>query len=235
MIIYLSAVNVMDVTKELFSLQDTKYKEFNASLIPTVDRDRVIGVRTPLLRRLAKQLSGVDKERFLSSLPHEWHEENNLHAFILCNIRDLDECIASVDSFLPYVDNWATCDGLRPVCFAKGQKTLLPYVDRWLGSKHTYTVRYGIGMLLSYFLDDEFNESILERVSAVKSDEYYVNMMSAWFFATALAKRWEETLPYITESRLPLWVHNKTIQKAIESYRIAPEKKEYLRCLRRKS
>lgn len=230
-----SEVSVTDITERLLSMQDTVYRDFNSSLIPTVDKSTVIGVRTPLLRRLARELGDRDKELFLSQLPHRYYEENNLHAFIICNIRNFDDCVTALDAFLPYVDNWATCDSMRPKCFGKSGRALLPYVDRWLSSSHTYTIRYAIGMLLSYFLDGEFDESILERVSAVDSDEYYVRMMSAWFFATALAKQWESALPYIADGRLPVWEHNKTIQKAVESYRITPEQKEYLRGLRRKN
>lgn len=225
----------MGIIEQLFEMQEVQYKNFSSSLMPTVAPDSVIGVRTPLLRKFAKKLSDVDKKDFISHLPHSYYEENNLHAFILCGISDFDICVKGVDAFLPYVDNWATCDSMRPKCFEKNTVQLTPYVDKWLSSSHTYTVRYGIGMLLSYFLDTGFNKGCLEKVAAIQSDEYYVNMMSAWFFATALAKQWEETIPYITENRLPTRVHNKAIQKAVESYRIAPEQKEYLKTFRRKN
>lgn len=223
-----------NIRDRLKSMQDLKYRDFQAALMPTVDAASVIGVRTPLLRALAKELKNTDVERFLDSLPHKYYEENNLHAFILCETKDIDSCLRRVEAFLPYVDNWATCDCMRPKCFKKNTERLLPFIDRCLSSCHTYTVRYGIGLLMSYFLDDGFDSKYLEQVSSVQSDEYYVNMMSAWYFATALAKQWESTLPYITEYRLPLWVHNKTIQKAIESYRITDEQKEYLRAFKRK-
>ena len=216
----------------LFSMHDAEYQKFTASLMPTVSPDKVIGVRTPQLRKLAKSLDENVASEFISSLPHEYYEENNLHSFILCEIKDFDRCLEETERFLPYIDNWATCDSLRPKAFKKNAQKLTPLVERCLESSHIYTVRYGIGLLLSYFLDDEFDEIYLERVSGIKSDEYYINMMSAWYFATALAKRWDSTLPYITERKLPLWVHNKTIQKAIESFRVTKEQKEYLRTLK---
>lgn len=220
--------------ERLFSVQDTTYKDFHASLMPTVNTDKVIGVRTPRLRKLVKELNESEKTAFLKKLPHEYYEEDNLHAFIICEMKDFEDCLGETEKFLPYIDNWATCDSLRPKVFKKNVQKLTPLVERCLKSSHIYTVRYGIGLLLSYFLDDEFDEIYLGKVSEIKSDEYYINMMSAWYFATALAKRWDEALPYITENRLPLWVHNKSIQKAVESLRITPEKKELLRTFRRK-
>ena len=224
----------MDIRERLQSLQDLKYRDFQASLMPTVPTERVIGVRTPALRALARELRNADVGDFLCDLPHGYYEEDNLHSFIISEIKDFDSCLAEVERLLPYIDNWATCDSMRPKCFKKHPDRLLPFIDRCLASQSVYTVRYGIGMLMSYFLDSEFDPRYLERVSEIESDEYYVNMMSAWYFATALAKQWEETLPYITEYRLPLWVHNKTVQKAVESYRITAEQKEYLRAFRRK-
>ena len=221
--------------ERLFSMQDMEYKKFHSSLMPTVPPDKVIGVRTPLLRKLVKELAEDEKTLFLQKLPHEYYEENNLHAFIICDIKDFDRCLEETKRFLPYIDNWATCDSLRPKAFKKNVQKLTPLVDLCLSSKHVYTVRYGIGLLLTYFLDGEFDKSHLERVAAIESDEYYINMMSAWYFATALAKKWEDTLPYITENLLPVWVHNKTVQKAIESFRITLEQKEYLKALKRKS
>lgn len=225
----------MDITKELFKLQDLKYKEFNQKLIPTVNPDTVIGVRTPALRSFAKKISGSDEAKsFLESLPHKYYEENNLHAFLMENIRDYGECTAELNRFLPYVDNWATCDCMRPKCFKGHKAELLGKIENWLKSEHVYTVRYGIGMLMTHFLDGDFKPEYLEAVAAVKSEEYYINMMIAWYFATALAKQYEAAVKYIEENRLDVWTHNKTIQKAVESYRITAEQKTYLRRLKRK-
>ena len=220
-----------DIKAALFELRDEKYKQFSASLIPTVDPDTVIGVRVPLLRKLAKELRDNANE-FLSVLPHGYFEENNLHAFIISEISDFDECIAQVERFLPYVDNWATCDGLRPKCFGKSRDKLLTHISAWLCSDKPYTVRFGIEMLMLHYLDEDFDPAMLECVSAIRSDEYYVNMMIAWYFATALAKQWNETVVYLQKRILPAWVHNKTIQKATESYRLSAEKKQYLKSLR---
>ncbi len=203
--------------------------------MPTVDSKRVIGVRTPVLRVLAKELKNTDVTAFLRDLPHKYYEEDNLHAFIISEIKDFELCFSELEAFLPYVDNWATCDCMRPKSFKKNAQRLLPFINECLDSDKVYTVRFGIGLLLSYFLDAEFDKRHLERISLIQSEEYYVNMMSAWYFATALAKQWESTLPYITEYRLPLWVHNKTIQKAVESYRITDEQKVYLKTFKRKN
>jgi len=222
---------------ELFHLQDTEYRAFHSKLMPTIDPDTIIGVRTPALRALARKLQtvpGIDLDVFKANLPHKYYEENNLHAFLIEQCRDYDTCIWELDCFLPYVDNWATCDMMRPKCFKKHTKELLGKIEQWLSSAHTYTVRFAIEMLMVYFLEENFDPKYLAMVAAVQSDEYYINMMIAWYFATALAKQWDSTLPYLTEERLPLWVHNKTIQKAIESYRITQEQKEMLRRLRRK-
>ncbi|MBR6633891.1 MAG: DNA alkylation repair protein [Clostridia bacterium] len=223
------------IKERLISLQDLEYKKFQASLMPTVAPESVIGVRTPLLKAFARELRNTDVTDFLSDLPHTYYEENNLHAFLLCDIKDFDLCLSLVEKFLPYVDNWATCDSMRPKCFKKNPQGLLPFINRCLASKHTYTVRYGIGLLTSYFLDGEFDPSYLKWVGELVSHEYYINMMQAWYFATALAKQWECTVGYITEYKLPLWVHNKTIQKAVESYRITDEQKAYLKAFRRKN
>lgn len=224
-----------NIRDRLFSMQDLKYRDFQASLMPTVPVERIIGVRTPALRALARELKDADLVDFLLDLPHGYYEEDNLHAFIISEIKDFDRCLAEVERLLPYIDNWATCDTLRPKCFKRNAKGLLPFIDRCLSSELTYTVRYGVGLLMSYLLDSEFDPLYLESVAAIQSEGYYVNMMSAWYFATALAKQWDAALPYITEYRLPLWVHNKTIQKAIESFRITPDKKEYLRAFKRKN
>ncbi len=218
------------IQKRLFELQDIDYKDFTAKLIPNIDVKTIIGVRTPMLRKLAKEVS--DKS-FLQKLPHKYYEENNFHAFMIADIKDYDECIAEINRFLPCIDNWATCDSLRPKCFLNNRQNLILDVKRWIESKHTYTVRFGIEMLMVHFLDEDFKSEYHDLVLNVKSNEYYVNMMIAWYFATALAKKWDSTVIFLTENRLSPWVHNKTIQKAIESYRITDEKKEYLRNLKR--
>ncbi len=221
--------------EKLFAMQDVPYGDFNAKLMPAVPRECVIGVRTPALRALAKERRGTpEADAFLAALPHRYFEENNLHAFLLEGIRDAQAAIDAVDAFLPYVDNWATCDQLRPKAFAKHPPQLLPKVRRWLASEKPYTVRYGIGVLLSYYLDDAFAPEQLQWAAQVRWDEYYVNMMLAWYFATALAKQWDAAAPYMAERRLPVWVHNKTIQKAVESRRISEEQKAYLRSLRQR-
>ena len=221
------------ITEKLFSLADEKYKDFQSKLMPTVDKDKVIGVRTPLLRSFAKELyKEGDYEAFLSDLPHKYYEEDNLHALLIDKIKDVDTCLAETERLLPYIDNWATCDMLRPKAFKQDSKKLLRYIYKWLESDKAYTVRYGIGCLCSFYLDDNFSTDQLSRVAEIKSDEYYINMMIAWYFATALAKQYESTIAYLEERRLPEWVHRKTIQKAIESYRISDESKAYLRSLK---
>lgn len=221
------------IEKILFKNQDLEYKKFHTKLMPGISPDKVIGVRIPILRKITKEYyDALIRENFLNKLPHNYYEENNLHAFLIAEIKDYDNCIKEVDLFLPFVDNWATCDSLRPKCFKKNTDKLICKIDKWLKSEHTYTVRFGIEMLMVHFLDNNFKKEYLKKVSQIKSDEYYVNMMIAWYFATALFKRWEETFPYIKEKKLDMWVHNKTIQKAIESYRISDEKKVILRKLK---
>ena len=225
----------MNVRDKLFELQDKEYKSFSSKLMPKTDPNTVIGVRMPNLRRLSKQMSASGEAReFLSELPHAYFEENNLHAFLIAEITDFDHAIVEIERFLSFVDNWATCDSLRPRVFQRNKERLLPYIGRWLASEHTYTVRFGIECLMCYYLDADFDKKYLADVAAVRSDEYYVNMMIAWYFATALAKQWESAVIYLEERRLPLWVHNKTVSKATESYRISPEKKKHLKSLRRK-
>jgi 3-methyladenine DNA glycosylase AlkD len=228
----MSKINA-EIKNHLYELKETDYKEFMAKLIPTVDPGTVLGIRTPALRNYAKELAKRDDiDEFLHSLPHELFDENQLHAFILSELKDYDRCIKEVDNFLPYVDNWATCDQLSPKVFKKHTKELLASIKTWLKSKDTYTIRFAIGMLMQYFLDDEFDETYPKTVAKIKSDEYYINMMIAWYFATALAKQYDAILPYIEKNVLDKWTHNKTIQKAIESYRITVEQKEYLRSLK---
>lgn len=221
---------VQAIRAQLFGLQDETYRDFQSALMPTVPKEKVIGVRTPALRKLAKQLAGTPQaEAFLQALPHDYYEENNLHAFLIETIRDYGTALAETEKFLPYIDNWATCDFPEPKCFRKNKKAVLEEVRKWIASTETYTIRYGIGMLMRLFLDEDFSPEYLEMAAGVQSQEYYVNMMIAWYFATALAKQWDAAVPYIEQHRLSDWVHKKTIQKAVESYRITSEQKEYLK------
>lgn len=225
-----------DIRKELKKLQDKGYRDMQVTIIPTVEADSIIGVRTPALRQLAKELSKrEDVSKFLEDVPHKFFEENQLHAFILSGMKDAESCIRLVDEFLPYVDNWATCDQMSPKVFKKHKQLLLEYVDKWIRSDHTYVKRFAIGMLMEHFLDEDFKTSYLTKVSKIRSEEYYVNMMIAWYFATALAKQYDAALPFIEKQKLDKWTHNKSIQKAVESYRITPEQKEYLKTLKRKA
>lgn len=222
------------LTERLLSLADEGYRQFQIPLMPTVDPARVIGVRTPILRKLAKELAGTEEaEAFLRNLPHTYYEENNLHAFLVEQIRDYDACVAAIDAFLPYVDNWSTCDGWSPKVLKKHSEELLCKIREWMSSDRPYTVRFGMGMLQRHFLDERFDPEYLEWVAATDREEYYVRMMVAWFFATALAKQYEYALPYIESHRLPEWTHNKAIQKAVESYRVTEEHKRYLKTLKR--
>lgn len=222
-----------ELQKRLFKLQDEDYKHFHARLIPNVDSDKIIGVRTPVLRKFANTFAKTpEAARFIRELPHEYYEENNLHAFIIEKMRDYDEAAEETERFLPYVDNWATCDMFSPDAFKKNPEKLIEKIRRWIDDPHPYTVRYAIGLLMGIYLDDEFREEYPEMVASVHSKEYYVNMMIAWYFATALAKQYESIIPYFTERRLDKWTHNKAIQKAIESSRISAETKDYLRTLK---
>lgn len=225
------------IREQLFLLKDGEYKEFHKRLMPTVSSDRIIGIRIPELRKLAKRLIKEEEaDCFISELPHFYYEENNLHAFIIAEIRDFDVLISELERFLPHIDNWATCDSLRPAVFTKNRERLLPYVKKWIKSEDEYTVRFGIEMMMVYYLDGEYYSDELPRIIAeIRSDKYYINMMIAWYFATALAKQPEAAMPYITEKRLSPWVHNKTIGKAVESFRISPEMKEKLRKYRIKN
>ncbi len=223
----------MSIRETLFSLREEKFAAFQARLIPNVAPERIIGVRTPALRKLAKTLRGSgEAEEFLKALPHDLFEENNLHAFLLCEMKDFDACVQAVEDFLPYVDNWATCDQMSPGVFRKNKQALLPYIRCWIASERCYTRRFGTGMLMSHFLDEDFREEYLRLVSDKRSEEYYVNMMIAWYFATALAKQYEAALPYLENRRLDPWVHNKAIQKAVESFRVSDEHKACLRALK---
>lgn len=210
----------------LFKNQDEAYRQMQVRLLPNIAPDTIIGVRTPVLRGIAKEME--DRYHFLKALPHSCFEENQIHCFLLEREKDFGFVISEIERFLPYVDNWATCDQLRPRCFQKNRKTLLPYIRKWIASDEPFTIRFGIGMLMVHFLDDGYDKTLLELPASVDSEEYYVRMMIAWFFATALAKQYADALPYITTHRLDKWTHNKTIQKAIESDRVTPEHKKEL-------
>lgn len=234
----MSMNTVQEIREALLTHADEGYKAFQCPLMPTVDPATVIGVRTPVLRRMAKELKGTaGGEALLGGLPHDCFEENQLHAFLLESIPDFTAAVTAVDAFLPFVDNWATCDQLSPKAFKGRFGELLPHIRRWMADPHPYTCRFGLGMLMRYGLDGDFDPVFLEEAAApavTEREDYYVRMMVAWFFATALAKRYEETLPYIAEGRLPLWIHNKAIQKACESFRVTEEHKVELRAMRRK-
>ena len=222
-----------DIQTALFALRDPPYQAFQSKLIPTIDPQTVIGVRMPALRKLAREIAGTPVAGgFLQELPHRYYEENNLHGLLISAIPDYDGAVAALETFLPYVDNWATCDLLSPKAFRKHPPELRKQIRRWVEDAHTYTVRFGLGMLMSFYLDEDFRSEYLEIPAQVQSEEYYVNMMIAWYMATALAKQWDAAIPYIQERRLSEWVHRKSIQKAVESYRITPEQKEYLKGLR---
>ncbi|MCI7413245.1 MAG: DNA alkylation repair protein [Clostridiales bacterium] len=222
-----------EIRAELFRLQDLEYRDFQSRLIPTMSTDRMIGVRTPELRKYAKELGKrPDKNEFLENLPHRYYDEDQLHAFLLSEMKDYGECLSAVERFLPFVNNWATCDQMSPRVFRKHRTELLKPIRDWLVSEQPYTVRFGVGMLMEHYLDGDFDLAYPEMVARLRSDEYYVNMMIAWYFATALAKQYDAVLPFLEEQRLDDWTHNKAIQKAIESRRITPEQKAYLRGLK---
>jgi 3-methyladenine DNA glycosylase AlkD len=222
-----------DLHKGLKKLQDLKYRDMQIKIIPTVDADSIIGVRTPELKAMAKEiLKSGDYADFLNDLPHKYFEENQLHAFILSGMKDADECFEELEKFLPYVDNWATCDQMSPKIFKKHKDELFNRVKVWIASDEPYTIRFGVGMLMEHFLDDDFDAKYPAMVAKLRSDEYYVNMMIAWYFATALAKQYDSILPYIEKKKLDKWTHNKAIQKSVESYRITDEQKAYLKTLK---
>ncbi len=219
----------MDIIKDLFEMQDEEYKEFHAKLIPTVKKEKIIGVRTPMLRKYAKELNKTAQAKeFMNQLPHNYYEENNLQAFLIEGIKDYKACIQAVNEFLPYVDNWATCDMMSPPVFKKYRDELFEQIKIWINTDDVYTIRFAIKTLMSLYLDEYFADAHLELVANVKHKDYYVKMVVAWYFATALAKQYEKTLPYIKANKLEVWTHNKAIQKAKESYRISNEHKEEL-------
>ena len=222
-----------EIREELFRIRDIEYRDFQVRLIPSVEPDQVIGVRTPALRKYARQLAKrADAQIFLQDLPHRYFDENQLHAFMISGIKDYGKCLEEVNIFLPCVDNWATCDQLSPAVFKKHRRELIREIRNWIDSDRTYTVRFGLGMLMSHFLDEDFDPAFLDLAAEVRSEEYYIKMMIAWYFATALAKQYDAALPYIEDRRLEPWTHNRTIQKAVESFRVSPEQKDYLRSLR---
>lgn len=222
------------IVTDLFSLQDKEYREFNSKLIPNIKKETVIGVRVPVLRKYAKEIKSSDLvDDFLNSLPHKYLEENILHALLIENIKTYDDAINALNEFLPFVDNWAVCDIMSVKIFKKHIDVLPKQLDKWLNSSHPYTIRFAIKMYMTYFLQEHFKTSYMTEISEIQSDEYYVNMMIAWYFATALAKQYDTAMKFLENNKLPLWVHNKTIQKAIESYRITNEQKKYLKTLKR--
>ena len=222
-----------EIREKLYDRQDLKYRDFQAKLIPGMEPEKMIGVRTPDLRKIAKQMAKrEDIGEFLENLPHEFFDENQAHAFVISELKDYGRCVHEVERFLPFVDNWATCDQMSPKVFKKHRPELLDSIKEWIRSEHTYTVRFAVGMLMQHYLDEDFDPAYPEMVAEVQSEEYYIRMMIAWYFATALAKQYEAVLPYIEERRLEPWTHNKTIQKAVESYRITQEQKEYLKSLK---
>lgn len=221
------------VRKDLFDMQDDAYRAFHSKLIPNVSPDVIIGVRTPALRKYAKEMSKTSQaEEYLAILPHTYYDENNLHAFLIEELKDYTTAIHALDTFLPYVDNWATCDMMSPKVFKQHLPELIIKIKEWINADHIYMKRFAMCMLMKFYLDENFKPEYLDLVASVKSDEYYVNMVIAWFFATALAKQYKETLPYIEQCRLDKWVHNKAIQKAVESYRITSAQKDYLKTLK---
>ncbi len=222
-----------DLYKNLKKLQDLKYRDMQVKIIPNLEPSSIIGVRTPELKAMAKEiLKSGDYADFLNDLPHKYFEENQLHAFILSGMKDADECFEELEKFLPYVDNWATCDQMSPKIFKKHKEELLKRVKVWIASDEPYTIRFGVGMLMEHFLDDDYDTKYPAMVAKLRSDEYYVNMMIAWYFATALAKQYDTIVPYIEKKKLDKWTHNKAIQKSVESYRITDEQKTYLKTLK---
>ena len=222
-----------EIVDLLYLNQDNKYRDFQAPLFPNIEKERMIGVRTPVLKNLAKELYGSElANKFIETLPHQYFDENQLHAFLISLIKDYDTCLKEVEKFLPYVDNWGTCDQLNPKVFAKHKDELIISIKKWLKSDHTYTKRFAIGMLMRHFLNDDYKEEYLDWIADIKSEEYYINMMIAWFFATACINHFDSVVFYLIERRLTSWVHNKTIQKAIESYRISDNQKAYLKSLK---
>ncbi len=223
----------MSIYEKLSEVKDDEYKEFQAKLVPNISPDVILGVRTPDMRKIAKEMYGTPEgDSFLKELPHRYYEENLVHFFMIARIKDFDECISAVEAFLPYVDCWPVSDQSSPAVFKKNHQKLIPYIKKWIASDHVYTARFGLRILMNEYLGEDFKDEYLELAASKEGDDYYLKMMIAWYFATALAKRYDETIPYIEERRLDEWVHRKSIQKALESYRVSDEHKEYLRSLK---
>ena len=223
----------MEVAKMLFEAKDEGYREFQAKLVPNIDPETIIGVRTPDMRRIAKDVFNMkERDDFLNALPHSYYEENLVHFFVLAMIKDFSECVAGVEAFLPYVDCWPVSDQASPKCFKKNHSKLLPYIEKWIASEHVYTARFGIRMLMNEFLNDDFKAEYLELVASKQSEDYYLKMMIAWYFATALAKQYDASVKYMEPGRLDEWTRKKAIQKAIESFRVSDDHKDHLKSLR---
>lgn len=225
-----------DIQKRLCAMQDKEYRSFQSRLMPTVNPDKIIGVRVPQIRELARNVMKNEPElvaTFLQELPHHYYEEDNLHVLLVNRTKDFTTCLMQVEAFLPHLDNWATCDSFRPQSFTRHRQQVLAKARDWMTSAHCYTVRFGIGCMMSYFLDKDFSPEQLELVGGIPSEEYYVRMMQAWYFATALAKQYRPTLTYLSKNNLEVWTHNKAIQKALESHRITTEQKTLLRKMKR--
>ena len=223
----------MTLYEQLMEVRDEEYRDFQTKLVPNIPPETILGVRTPDMRKIAKDVfNSPEREEFLNDLPHKYYEENLIHFFVISMIRDFDECVRKVEEFLPYVDCWPVSDQSSPKVFVKNHEKVLPYIKKWIASDHVYTARFGIRMLMNEFLGDDFKDEYPELVASKKGDDYYLKMMEAWYFATALAKKYDETIPYFEERRLDEWVHKKAIQKAVESYRVSEEHKEYLKSLR---
>lgn len=222
------------IQSELFKLSDEKNADFQRKLTPGIAPETFLGVRVPAARNLARQVEKSEEcALFLKTLPHTYYDENILHACLISRIKPYEKCLQAIEDFLPYVDNWAVCDILSPKIFGKHKDQLIGKIHEWARSPETYTCRFGIEMLMTFYLDDDFKAEYLEIPAAADSEEYYVKMMVAWYFATALAKQWDATISYLEQNRLPVWTHNKTIQKARESFRITPDQKAYLKTLKR--
>ena len=223
----------MTLYRRLAEVKDDAYREFLAKLVPNIPKETILGVRTPEMRKIAKEVfESAERDAFLNDLPHKYYEENLIHFFVLAMIRDFNECVRRVEAFLPYVDCWPASDQATPKSFRKNHEKLLPYIEKWIASDHVYTARFGLRMLMNEFLDADFKEEYLALAASKQGEDYYLKMMIAWFFATALAKRYDETVPYLEQHRLDEWVHKKAIQKAIESFRVSDAHKEYLKRLR---
>lgn len=221
------------IQEKLFSLQDLGYKDFHSKLMPTVSKEKIIGVRVPELRKLAKEINKSDiKAEYLKTLPHKYYEEDNLHAFLIEQIKDYNECVSALDDFLLYVDNWATCDMMTPKILGDYPDKLYLKIQEWIKSSHTYTVRFGVVTLMKFFMNERLDKKHLNLLLTIKSDEYYINMAVAWYLATALTSKWDMVIPFIENHKFSKWIHNKAIQKAIESYRITSDQKSYLKTLK---